>query len=398
MTKVENKADWYDRIAWGVVVPIFLLAVISLYGIWVATVNDPKMGSPVKAVITQAVWYLVSISLVIFVMQFDAEQLFKIAPIAYGIGIILLIAVLFLYNRQVFADTGAKSWFKLGPLTFQPSEIMKPAFILMLARVVERHNEQYAHTFKTDWLLIGKIFAWLIPVAVLLKLQNDFGTMLVFFAIVGGVILVSGITWKIIIPVYGVVFIIGAAAILLVTTPGGQSFLGSAFNFRAYQFQRINSWLNPSQDTSSGAYQLWQSMKAVGSGQIWGHGFGKVSVYVPVRTSDMVFSVIGESLGFVGCCALILIYFYLIFQMVKITFETKNAFYSYISTGIIMMILFHVFENIGMGIDLLPLTGIPLPFVSQGGSALLGNMIGIGLILSMKWHHKDYIFSTAGDF
>ncbi len=398
MTKVENKADWYDRIAWGVVVPVFLLAVISLYGIWVATVNDPKMGSPVKAVITQAVWYLVSIALVIFVMQFDAEQLFKIAPIAYGIGIILLIAVLFLYNRQVFADTGAKSWFKLGPLTFQPSEIMKPAFILMLARVVERHNEQYAHTFKTDWLLIGKIFAWLIPVAVLLKLQNDFGTMLVFFAIVGGVILVSGITWKIIIPVYGVVFIIGAAAILLVTTPGGQSFLGSAFNFRAYQFQRINSWLNPSQDTSSGAYQLWQSMKAVGSGQIWGHGFGKVSVYVPVRTSDMVFSVIGESLGFVGCCALILIYFYLIFQMVKITFETKNAFYSYISTGIIMMILFHVFENIGMGIDLLPLTGIPLPFVSQGGSALLGNMIGIGLILSMKWHHKDYIFSTAGDF
>ena len=112
----------------------------------------------------------------------------------------------------------------------------------------------------------------------------------------------------------------------------------------------------------------------------------------------MIFSVIGESLGFVGCCTLILIYFYLIFQMVKITFETKNAFYSYISTGIIMMILFHVFENIGMGIDLLPLTGIPLPFVSQGGSALLGNMIGIGLILSMKWHHKDYIFSTAGDF
>ena len=109
MTKVENKADWYDRIAWGVVVPVFLLAVISLYGIWVATVNDPKMGSPVKAVITQAVWYLVSIALVIFVMQFDAEQLFKIAPIAYGIGILLLIAVLFLYNRQVFADTGAKS-------------------------------------------------------------------------------------------------------------------------------------------------------------------------------------------------------------------------------------------------------------------------------------------------
>lgn len=399
MVKVENKTSLIDRIAWNIVVPVVLLALIGLYAIYIAATNDVNhMESPLKAVLMQVVWYLVSIGIVVFVMQFDAEQLFKVAPYVFGLGIFLLIAVLFLYDRSTFVDTGAKSWFKLGPLTFQPSEIMKPAYILMMARVTHEHNQKFDHTLHNDWVLIGKLALWSLPIAILLKLQNDFGTMLVFIAILGGVILVSGITWKIIIPVYGVVFIIGAAAILLVTTPGGQAFLGSAFNFRAYQFQRINSWLNPSQDTSSGAYQLWQSMKAIGSGQIWGHGFGKVSVYVPVRTSDMVFSVIGESLGFVGCCALILIYFYLIFQMVKITFETKNAFYSYISTGIIMMILFHVFENIGMGIDLLPLTGIPLPFVSQGGSALLGNMIGIGLILSMKWHHKDYIFSTAGDF
>ncbi|QNQ80647.1 FtsW/RodA/SpoVE family cell cycle protein [Lactobacillus sp. PV034] len=396
MAKVENKMNWYDRIAWGIVIPVVLLAIISLYSIWIAAANDPKMGSPKQLVLIQAIWYLVSVVLIILVMQFDAEQLYRLAPIAYGIGIVLLIAVLFLYDRQVAADTGAKSWVKLGPLTFQPSELMKPAFILMLARVVQKHNNEYAHTLRNDWLLIGKIFAWLIPVAVLLKLQNDFGTMLVFFAIVGGVILVSGISWKIIVPIYGAVFILGAGAILLVVTPGGQSILGHFF--RAYQFERINSWLDPSGDTSKGAYQLWQSMKAIGSGQLFGQGFGKINVYVPVRTSDMVFSVIGETFGFIGCCVIIFIYFYLIFQMVQITFETRNAFYSYISTGIIMMILFHVFENIGMGIDLLPLTGIPLPFVSQGGSALLGNMIGIGLILSMKWHHKDYMFSTAGDF
>ncbi|MGL5898600.1 MAG: FtsW/RodA/SpoVE family cell cycle protein, partial [Lactobacillaceae bacterium] len=114
--------------------------------------------------------------------------------------------------------------------------------------------------------------------------------------------------------------------------------------------------------------------------------------------SDMVYSVIGESLGFVGSVAVILLYLYLIIQMVRITFDTKNAFYSYVSTGVIMMILFHVFENIGMSIDLLPLTGIPLPFISQGGSALIGNMIGIGMILSMKFHNKDYMFSQTGDF
>lgn len=397
MARVEKKAAWYDRIAWGIVVPVAMLAVISLYAIWVAAANDSSVGSPVKMVASQAMWYVISIVLIIFVMQFDADQLYRVAPIVYGIGIVLLIAVLFLYDRSTAQSTGAKSWFKLGPLTFQPSEIMKPAFILMLARVVEKHNALLPHTIKNDWILLAKIAAWLLPVAVLLKLQNDFGTMLVFFAIVVGVILVSGISWKIIVPVATIGIIIGTAAILLVTTTWGQEILGN-FGFKAYQFQRINSWLNPSGDTSSGAYQLWQSMKAIGSGQLFGAGFGKVSVYVPVRTSDMIFSVIAESFGFVGSCAVILIYFYLIYQMVDITFETKNAFYSYISTGIIMMLLFHIFENIGMGIDVLPLTGIPLPFVSQGGSALLSNMVGVGLILSMKWHHKDYMFSTAGDF
>ena len=112
----------------------------------------------------------------------------------------------------------------------------------------------------------------------------------------------------------------------------------------------------------------------------------------------MIFSVIGENFGFVWACVLIFIYLLLIFQMIQVTFDTKNEFYAYISTGVIMMILFHVFENIGMSIGLLPLTGIPLPFVSQGGSALIGNMIGIGLIMSMRYHYKSYMFSNNEEF
>lgn len=112
----------------------------------------------------------------------------------------------------------------------------------------------------------------------------------------------------------------------------------------------------------------------------------------------MIFSVIGENFGFVGACVLIFIYLLLIFQMIQVTFDTKNEFYAYISTGVIMMILFHVFENIGMSIGLLPLTGIPLPFVSQGGSALIGNMIGVGLIMSMRYHYKSYMFSNNEEF
>ncbi|WP_223901888.1 FtsW/RodA/SpoVE family cell cycle protein [Lactobacillus laiwuensis] len=397
MVKVQNKSSLFDRIAWNIVVPVLLLATVGLYSIYFAAVDDPShMGSPVKAVAMQGLWYIISVAIVVFVIQFDAEQLFRIAPYVYGLGILLLIAVLFFYNRSIAADAGAKSWFKLGPISFQPSEVMKPAFILMLARVVREHNDKFAHTIKNDWILIGKMLAWLLPIAILLKLQNDFGTMLVFIAIVGGVVLVSGISWKIIAPMFAAVFVLGVVVIYMVTTPGGQSILSHFF--QPYQFRRIMSWLNPSTDTSKAAYQLWQSMQSIGSGQIFGNGFGKLSVYVPVRGSDMVYSVIGESFGFVGSVAVILLYLYLIVQMVRITFDTKNAFYSYVSTGVIMMILFHVFENIGMSIDLLPLTGIPLPFISQGGSALIGNMIGIGMILSMKFHNKDYMFSQAGDF
>src|SRR5699024_9340102 len=133
---------------------------------------------------------------IIFIMQFDAEQLWKVAPIAYGLGITLLVLVLIFYSRAYALKTGAKSWLAFGPLTFQPSEVMKPAYILMLGRVVAQHNaEFYEHTIKTDWNLIGKLALWTLPVAVLLKLQNDFGTMLVFFAILSGVILVSGVSW-----------------------------------------------------------------------------------------------------------------------------------------------------------------------------------------------------------
>lgn len=126
-------------------------------------------------------------------------------------------------------------------------------------------------------------------------------------------------------------------------------------------------------------------MMAIGSGEMFGKGFNMSDIYVPVRESDMIFTMIGEMFGFVGSAFVVLIYFVLIYQMVKVCYDTNNEFYTYISVGIIMMLLFHVFENIGANIGLLPLTGIPLPFISKGGSSILGNMIAIGLILSMRF-------------
>ncbi|KRM97562.1 rod shape determining protein [Liquorilactobacillus aquaticus DSM 21051] len=393
LTRADNDDS---RIDYGIVFSVLILAVIGMASIYVAAKHDTSTTSITKALLMQVVWYGLGTTAVVVIMQFDAEQLWKLAPVAYGVGITLLLLVLVFYSRSYFASTGAKSWFSIAGLTFQPSEIMKPAYILILGRVVSQHNSEYpVHNANSDWRLLGKMFAWTLPIAVLLKLQNDLGTMLVFFAILGGVILVSGITWKIILPVATVATLVGGTAIILVIY--GRNIL-MGLGFKSYQFQRIEAWLDPSASTSGSSYQLWQSMKAIGSGKLLGRGFDVSKVYVPVRESDMIFSVIGENFGFIGGCLLIFIYLLLIFQMIQVTFDTKNEFYAYISTGVIMMILFHVFENVGMSIGLLPLTGIPLPFISQGGSALIGNMIGIGLIMSMRFHNKSYMFSSSKEF
>ncbi|MFH5810995.1 FtsW/RodA/SpoVE family cell cycle protein [Companilactobacillus sp. FL22-1] len=389
----RRRNDVDSRIDYGIIFSVMMLAIIGLLSIYVATVQDSQ--SPLKNVVSQVAWYVIGAVIIAVIMQFDAEQLWQVANYAYYAGIALLFLVLIFYSRAYAASTGAKSWFAIGSFTFQPSEVMKPAYILMLGKVITNHNSQYqVHTIKNDFRLIGKLLLWTVPVMVLLKLQNDFGTILVFVAILGGMILVSGISWKILVPGFVVLAIVGGTALVLATTDWGRQILGH-FGFRAYQFARIDSWMNPSADTSENGYQIWQNMKAIGSGQLFGKGFNVSNVYVPVRESDMIFSVIGENFGFIGSCVLILLYFLLIYQMIQVTFDTKNEFYAYVSTGVIMMILFHVFENIGMSVGLLPLTGIPLPFISQGGSALLGNMIGIGLVMSMRFHHKSYMFENG---
>ncbi|WP_056998284.1 FtsW/RodA/SpoVE family cell cycle protein [Fructilactobacillus fructivorans] len=395
-----NKSEDIDdnRIDWGIIFCVLMLALVGLGSIFVAASHDTSQTSVVKAVVSQLVWYAIGAIAIVVVMQFDSEQLWKLAPYAYWLGIFLLVAVLFLYSRSYEAQTGAKSWFQLGPLTFQPSEIMKPAYILTLAKVIAAHNNEHPiHEPRTDWALLGKMILWTIPIVILLKLQNDFGTTIVFIAILAGMMIVSGVTWKILGPIFGVTGGLGVIALTLAITKEGRALLGN-FGFKAYQFARIDTWLHPESDTSNQGFQLWQSMKAVGSGGLSGTGFNVSKVYVPVRESDMIFSVMGENFGFIGGVLLILLYFLLIYEMIKVTFETKNVFYAYISSGVIMMILFHVFENIGMSIGLLPMTGIPLPFVSQGGSALIGNMIGIGLIMSMQYHNKSSMFSTEKNF
>lgn len=384
----RGSADY--RIDYGIILTVILLAIIGIISVFSTTTMIE--GADIRPTLLHALWYGLGTIAIIVVIQFDSEQYWKLSTFLYGFGLLLLVAVLIFYDRETASLTGARSWFRIGQFSFQPSEVFKPAYIVFLARVVTEHNNRYTNRdVKSDWLLLGKILLIAAPPIVLIQMQNDLGTNLVIMAITAGVILVSGVTWKILLPAVLSVVILGGSLIYLAVAHR-DLLLATGF-FEPYQLDRISSWLDPFGDTQGNAYQLVQSIMAIGSGQLMGKGFGVSEVTVPVRESDFIFTTIAENFGFLGSAILLFIYFILIYQMVQTCFETQNEFYTYIATGVISMILFHILENIGMTIGLLPITGVPLPFISQGGSALLSNMIGVGLILSMRYHHRSYMFS-----
>ena len=253
-----------SKIDYGIILSVFLLAIISVLTIYSTTVL--QTDGDISTTIMQIVWYGIGIIAAAIVMHFDSEQLWKVAPIAYGAGILLLFLVLIFYDRNTYYLQGAKSWFRFGGVTFQPSEVVKVALIIMLARVITEHNMQIDdRTEKTDMNLLLKIAMWSAPPLLLVILQNDLGTTLVFLAIIIGMTFLSGVSWKILLPVFGTIGAIGSLLIYLVVY-NREVLLN--FGFQNYQFARIDSWLDPFGDSTGDAYQLAQSMKAIGSGKL----------------------------------------------------------------------------------------------------------------------------------
>ena len=273
---------------------------------------------------------------------------------------------------------GAKSWYHLTNFgSIQPSEFMKTFFILATARLISTHHEKYAiKHIKTDFLLIRKnCFHLFVPLAFIMQ-QPDLGSSLVFIAITAALIVAAGISWKIILPIF-----IGGAAIgstVIWMALYMQDFLADHLGVKPYHFGRIYSWLDPYSYADEAGYHLITSLNAIGSGEIFGKGYMNREVYVAENHTDFIFSVIGEEWGFIGASFVICLYFLLIYHLTKITLTLKDPFCTYVCAGIIAMITFHVFENIGMTIQLLPITGYPFTFISYGGSSLMGNALAIG--------------------
>ena len=210
------KASNDNRIDYGVILPVLLLCLIGLLSLYVALSHDPNNPAVLKGVGMQVVWYLVGAAAIVVIMHLNSKWIWKLTPYLYGLGLVVMGLLLKFYDQNLAASTGSKNWFRFGAFTFQPAELMKIAYILMMALIVTKHNTQVKErTMKSDfWLVLALIMA-----------QDDFGTMLVFLAIFGGIFLMSGISWRIIAPVVILAVVVGAGTIFLVTTEGGRDWL-----------------------------------------------------------------------------------------------------------------------------------------------------------------------------
>ena len=387
MKETFMKRSLDSRVDYSLILPVFCLLVIGVVAIYIAVSHDyPQNIWPILG--QQLAWIVLGIIISFVVMFFNTKFLWQATPYLYALGLVLMVLPLIFYNPNLVAATGAKNWVSIGGVTlFQPSEFMKISYILILARVVvqftQKHKEK-ERTIALDFHLILWLIVFTLPVLVLLALQSDLGTALVFVAIFAGLVLLSGVSWKIIIPIFATVVSGIAGFLAIFITKDGRAFMHQ-IGMPTYQINRILAWLNPFDYAQTTTYQQAQGQIAIGSGGLFGQGFNVSNLLIPVRESDMIFTVIAEDFGFIGSVLVITLYLLLIYRMLKITLKSNNQFYTYISTGFIMMLLFHIFENIGAVTGLLPLTGIPLPFISQGGSAIISNLIGVGLLLSMSY-------------
>lgn len=382
-----------ERFDWTLCLILFLFFLISCIAIYSGQASGQYSGN---FVLSQIKNYVIGIFIIAVVMYFDSEQIKRLTWLLYGVGIVLLIGLFILPESIVPLKKGAKLWYSTPIGQIQPSEFVKVFLIIALSKVIVNHNEKIIEkTIKTDFLLLFKIgIVTAVPLGLIIV--RDLGTALVIIAIVTGIILVSGISWKIIVTLYGLGGAFAGFIFYLVLQ--APEILEKYLKIDPYQFNRIYSWLDPVGNKQGSGMQLYNSLQAIGSGLITGKGFGERQVYIPDSHTDFIFSVIGEEYGFIGASIVISLFFLLIYHLTKIALDTKDSFNTYICVGIISMITFHVFQNIGMTIQVLPITGIPLPFISYGGSSLMGNMMAMGLVFGIKYHEKNYMFNSDSKY
>lgn len=349
---------------------LFLLTIaIAVFGI-INVYSATRSYGTISSVVVQSFAFTMGVAAMIVLSRFDYEQFRNMTKHIYIFAIFILVLVLLF---GVSGDWGAKNWIRIGSIGVQPSELAKICFILTFSHHLSRVEKEINRPSKLAGLLIHALV-----IIGLIVMEPDMGSALVFMFMVICLLFTAKLSWKYIIPA-GVA---GIASLPFIYK----------YVLDEYQQKRIQVFFNPDLDPLNRGYNVIQSKIAVGSGQLWGKGYLSGTQnqmgYLPTKSTDFIFSVIAEEWGFIGAALLVIALFMLIYRCYKVARKADNSYGRYICVGVASMFLFHVFENVGMCIGLMPVTGIPLPLISYGGSSMLTNCIAIGLVLSVNYHNK----------
>lgn len=361
----------FKNIEWGILICTILLILIGLVALFSATQNTEY-----EELKKQIMWLCISIPIFIVIIFIDYEIIAKASPVFYGIFLVLLVAVLFTESVN-----GASSWFNIGPFSLQPSEFAKIFVIIMFASVVVKIQQKGKKEISRPIKLITSLLVVALPVLLIIK-QPDYGTALAFLVSTVMILFTAGIDKK---------YIIVSILLIAILLP-----ILYFFILPEHAKTRIDVFLNPNLDPRGSGYNIIQSKLAIGAGELFGMGLLKGNQtqlgFLYPKTTDFIFAVIGEEMGFIATAGIVILYVVLITKSIYVAKTAKDDLGSYIAMGITGIFLFHMLENIGMTIGLLPITGVPLPFVSYGGSSLLTNLIMIALLLNISGRRQKAIF------
>ena len=349
---------------WALLGLVLLLCTLSVIEVHSATMHTKfsSFGS------RQIFWVAAGVAGMFAFAKIDYHRLLDWAPWAYGIGLVALAAVLSPLGHKAL---GGRRWIRLGPMLVQPSEFVKLVLILMVARYFANLGGR-----NVTWREILKAFALVgVPMLMVLK-QPDLGTTLTYTPILIAGLFLGGINLR-----QGLILILTGAVLV-----GGVWSSGKLL--KSYQKARLTSFINPQNDPRGAGYQVRQSEIAVGSGGIWGKGTGKGTqtqgYFLPIPYTDFIFAALSEEHGFLGAISVLLLYFFILMRLIQNAQTAADLPGSLIIMGIVAVLTFQIAVNVGMVIGLMPVTGIPLPLMSYGGSSVLFTFLALGVAMNVR--------------
>ncbi len=380
--RFDRKFKFRHGLDFGMILTLALLLGASLLILSTASINVLETD-PYHYVKNQIVWIVTGLIIATVVAAIDYDRWKKINWWVYGINIFLLILVLVVGSSA----KGAQRWITItSAIRIQPSEFAKVLYIVTFANFLSKRKGKLNNV--KDFI-VPLLFT--LPPTMLIFLQPDLGTALVFGAIFIGMMFVAGANpFKFGSIILGTFIAVVTAVYLHFATnlPWPLSYLeGLRLPLEDYQLNRLLVFIDPARDISGDGYHVIQSVWAIGSGGLWGKGFregtqGQLN-FLPEHHTDFIFSVVGEEFGFIGTSILLFIFCIFLLRIISIGMKARDGHGMLITAGVVSMLAFHIFVNVGMASGIMPVTGLPLPFITSGGSSMWANMMAVGLVISV---------------